>query len=149
MTLTMEDIGAFVDGYVDAALWSTSIEAEHAARHNAATGEDRGADNSMLDIGMTGRDIDTESMAAMVSDCAAFMHANETDLLAYCELRTYDPSEGTVMSYAGHDFWLTRNEHGTGFWDRDTGDVGDRLSEAAHAFGEVYIYVGDDGKVYA
>ena len=26
---------------------------------------------------------------------------------------------GDTLSHAGHDFYLTRNGHGTGFWDRD------------------------------
>lgn len=50
---------------------------------------------------------------------------------------------------AGHDFWLTRNRHGAGFWDRGLGALGDRLTDAAHAFGEVYLYVNDDGEVTA
>jgi len=48
----------------------------------------------------------------------------------------------------GHDLWLTRNGHGTGFWDRSLGDVGDRLTSAAEKLGESYLYVGDDGKLY-
>lgn len=48
----------------------------------------------------------------------------------------------------GHDFWLTRNRHGVGFWDRGLGDVGERLTKAAHAYGEQYLYVGDDSKLY-
>lgn len=49
---------------------------------------------------------------------------------------------------AGHDFVLTRNHHGVGFWDRGYGDKGDRLTEAAHAYGDVSLYKGDDGKLY-
>jgi hypothetical protein len=51
----------------------------------------------------------------------------------------------------GHDFWLTRNGHGAGFWDRselDQGGLGDRLTTMCKEFGEVYVYLGDDGKVY-
>ena len=51
--------------------------------------------------------------------------------------------------HAGHDFWLTRNGHGTGYWDRDMGSVGARLTEAAKSFGEVYLYLGDDELVYS
>jgi hypothetical protein len=36
----------------------------------------------------------------------------------------------------GHDFWLTRNRHGAGFWDGDWQE-GQRLTEIAHAFGEI------------
>lgn len=28
-------------------------------------------------------------------------------------------TDSVDMEQAGHDFWLTRNGHGTGFWDRD------------------------------
>jgi hypothetical protein len=48
----------------------------------------------------------------------------------------------------GTDFWLTRNGHGAGFWDRDYGDLGDKLTAFAEKFGEVHIYKGDDGKAY-
>ena len=35
----------------------------------------------------------------------------------------------------GHDFWLTREGHGAGFWDRGNGPQGDRLAELATAYG--------------
>ena len=48
----------------------------------------------------------------------------------------------------GHDFWLTRNGHGSGFWDRQLGELGDKLTEIAETFGEATLYKGDDGKLY-
>jgi len=48
----------------------------------------------------------------------------------------------------GHDIWLTRNGHGTGFWDRGMGRLGDWLSERACALGECTLYQGDDGFLY-
>jgi hypothetical protein len=56
---------------------------------------------------------------------------------------------GYTPRQAGIDYWLTRNGHGAGFWDRDLGDVGDRLTAAAEADGMVDLYVGDDGRIYA
>lgn len=48
-----------------------------------------------------------------------------------------------------HDFWLTRNRHGAGFWDGDyPKDIGEALTNLAHSFGEQDLYVGDDGKFY-
>ena len=35
----------------------------------------------------------------------------------------------------GGDFYLTRNGHGAGFWDRGYGDVGKQLTEAAKVYG--------------
>ena len=47
-----------------------------------------------------------------------------------------------------HDFWYTRNGHGTGFWDGDY-EEGHALTDIAHSFGEVYTYEGDDHLLYS
>lgn len=50
---------------------------------------------------------------------------------------------------AGHDLWLTRNRHGTGFWDRGyDDDVAKILTDAAHSMGGSDPYIGDDGPCY-
>jgi len=49
---------------------------------------------------------------------------------------------------AGHDLWLTQNGHGAGFWDRNIGDIGDKLTELAHIEGSIDLYIGDDGYIY-
>ena len=50
-----------------------------------------------------------------------------------------------------YDFWLTRQGHGSGFWDGDYDDdddcVGAELTEVAKEFGECYTWVGDDGRI--
>jgi hypothetical protein len=43
-----------------------------------------------------------------------------------------------------HDFWLTRNGHGAGFWDRGLGEIGDILTKAAKTFGECNLYLNDE-----
>ena len=50
----------------------------------------------------------------------------------------------------GHDLWLTRNGHGSGFWDGDWQENdGEILTElTGNMFKEVDLYVGDDGKIY-
>jgi|PlaIllAssembly_1097288.scaffolds.fasta_scaffold01458_3 hypothetical protein len=58
------------------------------------------------------------------------------------------PSEEWTDEQFGHDFWLTRQGHGTGFWDRGR-ESGDRLSELSKIYGAKYAYVGDDGLFYA
>ena len=53
------------------------------------------------------------------------------------------------VSLAGHDFWLTRNGHGAGFWDGewaypslylDIENCGDFLTAAAKKYGELYVH---------
>lgn len=49
-----------------------------------------------------------------------------------------------------HDFWLTRNGHGAGFWDGDyEKEKGKALTKLSKKFGEVNLYVGDDGKIHS
>jgi hypothetical protein len=48
------------------------------------------------------------------------------------------------------DWVLTRNRHGAGFWDGGwTSPWGDRLTDLAHASGEINLYLGDNGLIYA
>jgi len=47
-----------------------------------------------------------------------------------------------------HDYALTRNHHGAGYWDRGYGAAGDRLTTAAESMGEVGPVIGDDGAIY-
>jgi len=82
-------------------------------------------------------EIDETTEGKMIDDCKKFMSENAEDLKTMGD-----------MKQAGHDFWLTRNGHGAGFWDRGLGAVGERLTKSAVSFGVVSMYIGDDGKVY-
>jgi hypothetical protein len=63
------------------------------------------------------------------------------------ELREVNPSFAGPEQI-GHDFWLTRCGHGAGFWDRGSGPVGQKLTDAAKVYGNVDLYLGDDEKIY-
>ena len=87
-------------------------------------------------------DFSPELEASMEADCRDFLEGH-ADLLAEYE------EAGRTMEQAGHDFWLTRNGHGAGFWDRGLpGDLGDRLTAASEVYGSVDLYAGDDGMIY-
>lgn len=66
----------------------------------------------------------------MRADCESVMRANAEDL------------KGIDLGQAGHDFWLTRNGHGSGLWDRNRGEVGQGLAEAAETYGAIDLCVG-------
>lgn len=98
-----------------------------------------------MDENYTVDDIAPESLAAVQKDCAEFVNRHARILAKY---GTYT---GRDAAHCGHDFWLNRNGHGTGFWDRGAGFLGRRLSDACGFqtdFPELYIYVGDDGRLY-
>ncbi len=113
----------FFAAYMECALWSSNAES------TPEGGEP-------LDLNYGFSDISKEAKDHMREDCNVFIRNNHFDLMEV------EPEQ------AGRDFWLTRNGHGAGFWDRGLGELGDRLTRAAHAFPEVNLYVGDDGKLY-
>ena len=48
----------------------------------------------------------------------------------------------------GHDFWLTRQGHGAGFWDRELGEVGDKLSKICEQFKEINVWKSELDIIY-
>jgi hypothetical protein len=58
--------------------------------------------------------------------------------------------EGDAWNAVAHDFILTRNHHGAGFWDtgRWLEPWASKLTTLAHSFGELSCYIGDDGAIY-
>lgn len=120
----------FVQGYLVCALWSSN------------TCDEEGNNCTPLDEDHDIEDIAPEARATCEEDCRDFFDAQQATL----KLATDTP--GYTWGRAGHDFWLTRNGHGAGFWDRGLGGLGARLTEAAQVYDSVYLYVGDDGKVY-
>lgn len=89
------------------------------------------------DVGGDETDLAPEATEKIRSECNDFYDANRADI-----------EEWGNDEDAGHNFLLTRNGHGAGFWDRGRGDVGDRLTEASKMYAAVYVYDGDDGLVY-
>lgn len=51
------------------------------------------------------------------------------------KLEDYPNSIELTAGSIGHDFCLTRNGQGAGFWDRGLGHLGEYLTEAAKSFG--------------
>lgn len=130
-------VSDFIESYITAALWSSTDESDE--RGGAPLDDNYGPD-----------DIDAVSRHQMGMECKRFIRENLKDLQAYgAAIDTHVPGYNcSVADLAGRDFWLTRNDRGVGFWDRDAGEAGERLTEAAHKAGGRDLYVGDDGRVY-
>lgn len=115
------DVDEFTLAYIECALWTS---------HD-------GDENYFNSLGWTKLSKDT--LAMMIADCVKFQAQNKLAL------------DGYPAKQAGHDFWLTRNGHGAGFWENDYGSEtqNEMLTNACHEFGECNLYLGDDGKIYA
>lgn len=125
----MTDLDAFTAAYITAALWSSTDD-----------------NDTPLDTNYSAEDIAPDTLEKMKADCAAFQLEHGAVLTEeHCTYRGCP-----AVEYAGHDFWLNRCGHGCGFWDGDWLEpVASVLDSAAQKFGNVDLYIGDDGMVHA
>ena len=119
MTDNQKDL--IFDAYLECALWSST---------------DYNGDP--LDDNYGNDDIALDQIKPLRDEVCDFIDGNAALLDA----------SGLSPDQIGYDFWLTRNGHGAGFWDRGLGDIGRKLADAAQVYGSVDLYVGDDGKLY-
>ncbi len=91
-------------------------------------------EEELKDLGFS--EMSESLLKKIISDCKRFQEENR-------EFLTERPDDMN-----GPDFWLTRNGHGVGFWDRGI-EHGNRLTEECKKWGEVDFHAGDDGKIYA
>ncbi len=141
----------FTQGYIECAMWANLMmyKCEHAI--NAYECDECDPHTIAPDLesadaspGEYDDELTDETLAQVEKDCRDFVASNIFDLMA-C---------GLDSSQCGHDFALTRNRHGAGFWDRkhrgSSEDAAlDRLTEASHAYGTADFVVNCDGKVEA
>lgn len=120
----IEKLDAFTAAYIDCLLWLVRDE-------NEETLDLQGECPSILTA---------DALKQCIEDCADFQQANKAAL----EAAYSDPRFQFGVTQSGHDFFLTRNGHGAGFWDRGLGEVGDTLTKAAKVYGSVdpYLYRG-------
>ena len=114
----MEPVDDFTLGYLECAAWADCTD-DHEPGLGSALFSD-------------------EFIEQARKDCQAFQDATRALL---------DATDRDDVHHAW-DFWLTRNHHGAGFWDRGDGDIGDALTAAAQKFPPIDCYLGDDGKIY-
>lgn len=135
-----EGLVEFLAAYIKAALWSSTDD-----------------DGQPLDKSYGEAELAPETLARMKADCTTFLaHPLGGRLIAIAERLEaegkWSPPSGahcSVMEYAGHDFWLTRNGHGCGFWEGDwPKGIGEGLDRLTQKCGTYDLYVGDDQLVH-
>ncbi len=121
---TWQTLDAFTQGYVEAAMWTltdTWYECDdcdfesrnpdvHSEVCSSCGGTIRERNHSADHLGL--HNVSEEALREAIKDCAAFQESYRADL---DEASDEDKSRDDAAH--GHDFWLTRNGHGAGFWD--------------------------------
>lgn len=131
----MIDFDATLKAYIECALWSS---------YDYPPGVDPEAPDSVavhLDQweGTEGS-LDESARIRMAADVADFLM--NAPVLHLIEQLAIEPGQ------VGHDFWLTRNGHGAGFWDRGPEPERRQLADLCEPYGDADLYIGDDGRIY-
>ena len=93
-------------------------------------------------------DLDNESEAAAkgLPFCEAWKREQVIECLSFLVYAAPYLSDD-AYTQAGHDFWLSRNRHGTGFFDRDSNYYSEParnyLQRKAEKFAEVWPFYDD------
>jgi len=112
-------------------------------------------DEEPLDKDYGVNDITNDAKKKSEKDCKKFLDEFEKELEKYNKKNKYEKNTDEHQSLfdfdigqLGHDFWLTRNGHGAGFFDGDYDkDIEDILMKITKKFDEVNPYVTDDDKI--
>ena len=122
-------IDEFFKGYLSALVWSENTgdmhEGEH-AKYNITDEHDHS-------------DMTLDAISESFEDCNDFVSHN----IAMLEERAV----ATDWSSMGHDFALTRNGHGAGFWDRGL-RFDHELSEECKPYGSAHLMMDEDGLLF-
>lgn len=110
----IDSLDAFTKHYIVCMLWAETDNSTPSGGHP-------------LDDNYDINDLTIDALKECKKDCEAFQRDN-AELL----------KQAGNDEYNGHDFWLTRNGHGAGFWDRGYDkDIGDKLTQACKTYGTV------------
>lgn len=133
------DFPEFFQAYLVAALWSSTIgegsEAEPGER-----------DGDPFDKHFSTSDFTDEALETLRAHAFSF----------WCRMWYYiDHEKAPASSYtaprnatqAGHDFWLTQNGHGAGFWDGDWPTYGEQLTKLAKCYPEINLCITPENQV--
>lgn len=123
----------FTMGYISALFWSETIY--------DIDGNDNG---SFQSEGYTPDDLAPGDLDKIISECRDFLEAHESRGRRILDLinKRYSPQYGDAGH--GHDFLLTRNRHGAGFWDRGYKTLGRIATKHAQSYGEVHLILDPD-----
>lgn len=122
-----ERFASFLDGAVDAALWTSNIHDDEELPQPAQEFPITDAELTILrgTIAHHTRDWFIAHLADITRAADALGH----------------------FSHIGHDFWLASQGYGVGFSDRDLDELGDRLADSCDGYEQMLDIYVEDGHI--
>ena len=120
--MTHEDFDTFFNQFLVTALWSSNDDA-----------------GQPLDNRFTPSDFTPRALEILRAHALSFW----SRMYYYIEHETTNRTAGD----AGHDFWLTSQGHGSGFWDGDWPVYGDMLTDLSKCYPTIDITITEDNRL--
>jgi uncharacterized protein YbcC (UPF0753/DUF2309 family) len=149
LDLSQEDMNEIFKGYLESALWTEEERLRDEATSDIDT-EDMDEVEKLIAlkgkfdkdnfVTFVTNDIDVNSRIDSYSDIKNFIKLAGEEAVN-------EAIEDNGLFRLGMDIWLTRNHHGSGFFDHSYENE-DKLTAAGHKLGSKDLYVGDDNKLY-
>jgi len=143
---SLNDVNVMTKSYLNTALWSTPNMDNK--------------DNEPLDKDYNINDFSKEAKDKATKDCKRFIddlkieltkynkNKSDGDIVQLFDISNKQQTSNQVMEDLGHNFWLTRNGHGAGFFDGDYDeDIEKILMKLSHNAKAIDLYINDDNKV--
>lgn len=134
------NVDAMTQGYLEAQLWS-QLDYDHPSCDCHASDPQGACHNYQLDENYNIDDIDPDYVEAMRDELADVVVAHPLAVRMFLTRLQINGRSGDGMRATdaneqfGHDYYLTREHHGAGFWDRGLGELGRYLTDIAHNAG--------------
>lgn len=150
--LSGADIEDMIDGYLECQLWAGLDNGQRHEWRRSTFGTNVVCDKCGLltlddediespcepvpyDENYSVDDIAPEYVDKVRAELSEVVAAHPLAVRMYLTQRKHNASDGSVSAHFGHDFYLTREGHGAGFWDRGLGELGDYLTGIAKSYG--------------
>jgi hypothetical protein len=119
----------FLAGYLETLIWQAP----------------EGDDGELIEATHGVHDFSDDALTAITADCVAFC-TKALAILSEIDSDGDHPDQqrGELWAKAAHDFCLTRNHHGAGFWDGDYPTHGDTLTDISETFSNTDVYIHGD-----
>lgn len=104
--------------------------------------------NSYLETAIWTADFDDDADVKTIYDFSDKARKQAKEEIEWFLKNAGDVFSDVSYTSIGHDLWLSRNHHGSGFFDRNYDDeVTDFLMDLSHELGEINIYVDSNDKI--
>lgn len=127
------DVAAMVAGYLECQLWA-QLDYDNPSCECHADDPQGAFHNFNLDERYGVDDVDPEYVDGLTDEFSALVTEHPLAVRMFLGergLREQPSRQFDRNELFGHDFYLTREGHGAGFWDRGLGTLGDYLTDIA------------------